>query len=95
MSGVDPFFSDLSGYAAGFLTTAAFLPQVLKTYRSRSARDISLVMYLVFTAGIVLWLIHGLLAGSGPVVAANSVGLLLSVAMVVMKIVFDRSGSGK
>jgi len=95
MFGVDPFFSDLSGYAAGFLTTVAFLPQVLKTYRSRSARDISLVMYLVFTAGILLWLAHGLFVGSGPVVAANSVGLVLSGAMLVMKIVFDRTGSKK
>jgi MtN3 and saliva related transmembrane protein len=91
----DPFYSDLAGYAAGFLTTVAFLPQVLKTYRSRSARDISLTMYLIFTAGIVLWLTHGLLAGSGPVVAANSVGLALSVSMVVMKIVFGRRNPSK
>ncbi len=86
----DPFFSDLFGYAAGMLTTVAFLPQVLKTYRSRSAKDISLAMYIIFSLGIALWLIHGLLVGSGPVVAANSVGLVLSLAMVVMKVVFGR-----
>ncbi len=84
-----PGFSDLAGYAAGVLTTAAFLPQVIKTYRSRSARDISLAMYLIFTAGVVLWLLHGLAVGAGPVVAANSAGLLLSGAMVVMTLVFD------
>lgn len=86
----DPFFSDLFGYAAGILTTVAFLPQVLKTYASRSTRDISLPMYVIFTIGILLWLVHGLLAGSGPVVAANSVGLVLSLSMVVMKVVFGR-----
>ncbi|QLA16426.1 SemiSWEET family sugar transporter [Desulfolutivibrio sulfoxidireducens] len=88
MAAPDPFFSDLTGYAAGVLTTVAFLPQVIKTYATRSARDISLTMYLIFTAGIVLWLIHGLTVGSGPIVAANSVGLVLSGAMVVMKLVF-------
>lgn len=93
MSGVEPLYADLAGYAGGLLTTVAFLPQVVKTYRSRSARDISLGMYLIFTAGILLWLAHGLLSGSGPVVAANSVGLTLSVSMVVMKLVFDRRKS--
>jgi len=90
MPSFDPFLSDLFGYAAGILTTVAFLPQVIKTYASRSARDISLSMYVIFTIGILLWLTHGLLAGSGPVVAANSVGLVLSLAMVVMKVVFGR-----
>ncbi|NMC49129.1 MAG: SemiSWEET transporter [Desulfovibrio sp.] len=88
MSGLDPFFSDVAGYAAGILTTTAFLPQVVKTYRTRSVRDISLAMYLLFTCGILLWLLHGLAVGSGPVVAANSVGLLLSGAMVAMKLAF-------
>jgi MtN3 and saliva related transmembrane protein len=92
MSSLDPFFSDLSGYAAGILTTAAFLPQVIKTYRTRSVRDISLAMYLIFTCGILLWLLHGLAVGSGPVVAANSVGLLLSGSMVAMKLAF---GAGR
>jgi len=90
MATPDPFFSDLFGYAAGMLTTVAFLPQVMKTYASRSARDISLSMYVIFTIGILLWLAHGLLIGSGPVVAANSVGLVLSLAMVIMKVVFGR-----
>jgi MtN3 and saliva related transmembrane protein len=90
MPSFDPFFPDLFGYAAGILTTVAFLPQVIKTYASRSARDISLHMYVIFTIGILLWLVHGLLAGSGPVVAANSVGLVLSLSMVVMKVVFGR-----
>ncbi|MEF3697573.1 SemiSWEET family sugar transporter [Desulfolutivibrio sp.] len=90
MPSFDPFFPDRFGYAAGILTTVAFLPQVIKTYASRSARDISLPMYVIFTIGILLWLVHGLLAVSGPVVAVGSVGLVLSLSMVVMKVVFGR-----
>ena len=78
--------ADSIGYAAGICTTAAFLPQVLKTLRSRSARDISLGMYALLAVGITLWLIHGVQVGAAPVVAANAVTLILVGAMLVMKL---------
>ena len=77
---------DVVGYAAGFLATAAFVPQVAKTYKERSARDISLGMYVLFCAGVGLWLVYGLLIGAWPVVVSNFVTLVLSGAVLVMKL---------
>jgi MtN3 and saliva related transmembrane protein len=76
------------GLVAGLLTTAAFVPQVLQVWKSRSARDLSLPMYLIFTAGVALWLTYGLMTGAVPVIAANAVTLLLAGAVLVMKIRF-------
>ena len=78
--------SDLVGFTAGICTTAAFAPQVVKTLRTRSTRDISLGMYVLLAIGSILWLIHGLQVGSSPVVAANAVTLALVGVMLVMKL---------
>jgi MtN3 and saliva related transmembrane protein len=77
---------DVVGYAAGLLATAAFVPQVAKTFRERSARDISLGMYVLFCTGVGLWLLYGLLIGSWPVILSNFVTLLLSGAVLVLKL---------
>jgi MtN3 and saliva related transmembrane protein len=77
---------DAVGTAAAFLTTVAFVPQVLKIWRSRSAKDISLPMYVVFTVGVALWLVYGLLLGAMPIIIANCVTLALAFAVVVMKL---------
>ena len=76
---------DLVGSLAAFLTTIAFVPQVLKIWRSKSARDISLPMYLSFTAGVALWLVYGVMIASTPIVVANIVTLCLALAVIVMK----------
>jgi MtN3 and saliva related transmembrane protein len=81
-----PHFHDLVGYAAGFLATAAFVPQVAKTFKARSARDISLGMYVLFCAGVALWLAYGLLIASWPVIVSNTVTLVLSGAVLVLKL---------
>ena len=81
-----PQLHDVVGYTAGVLATAAFVPQVAKTFRARSARDISLGMYLLFCAGVGLWLVYGLLIASWPVVISNSVTLVLSGAVLVLKL---------
>ena len=81
---------DTLGLAAGFLTTIAFVPQVLKIWRSGSARDISLPMYLVFTIGVALWLLYGVLTDALPVILANVVTLVLACAVILMKLRFDR-----
>lgn len=80
--------SDLVGFVAGACTTISFLPQVLKAWRTRSTRDISLGMYLLLICGIGLWLVHGFQIGSMPVIAANAVTLVLVIAMVYMKLRF-------
>ena len=78
------------GYAAAALTTSAFIPQVVKSWRSRSTGDLSAAMLVVFTAGIVLWLLYGLALGSLPVVLANGVTLVLSATLVALKLFGSR-----
>jgi MtN3 and saliva related transmembrane protein len=77
---------DLIGAIAGTLTTLAFIPQVIKTWRSGSAEDISLVMFLLFTTGVVLWLIYGIALNALPIIIANSITLLLALTILILKI---------
>jgi MtN3 and saliva related transmembrane protein len=74
------------GFAASFCTTVAFLPQVLRAWRTRSTRDISLGMFLVFSVGILLWLIYGLMVRDAPLTAANAVTLVLAVTILGLKL---------
>jgi len=83
-----PEAQDLVGYIAATLTTLAFLPQLLKTWASRSARDVSLGTFLLFTTGVALWLVYGILAGAWPVIAANAVTLILAGMILAMKLRF-------
>jgi MtN3 and saliva related transmembrane protein len=86
--------NDLIGSVAGTLTTLSFLPQVLKTYRSRSAKDISLVMFLLFSLGVFLWLLYGLSIQSMPIIISNFITLVLSLSILVMKFWFGRKTKG-
>lgn len=81
---------DLLGYVAGALTTAAFVPQLVKTWRSRSAGDLSYGMMAVFSTGVALWLAYGIVLESWPVILANAVTLVLSLAILALKIRFER-----
>ena len=83
----------LIGYAAATMTTISFLPQLIRVVKLRSARDISLGMFLIFTAGTGLWLIYGLLLHSAPVAIANLVTFLLSASILVLKLRFDRDAT--
>ena len=78
--------SEIVGYFAATLTTAAFVPQAWHTFRTKDVRGISLGMYSVFTAGVAGWLVYGLLLGAWPIVIANLVTLALAVAILVMKL---------
>ena len=77
---------DLLGLVAGILTTIAFVPQVVKTWRSRSTRDISLAMSVSFSAGVALWLLYGVAIDSWPIVLANAFTLVLTLAILVLKL---------
>ena len=81
------------GYAAAILTTISFVPQVLKVWRTRSARDVSLGMYSLFTLGIFTWLVYGVLIESWPVILANFVTLVLAGMVLAMKLKFGRRRS--
>jgi MtN3 and saliva related transmembrane protein len=74
------------GFVAAFCTTAAFVPQLVRVLRLRSARDVSLPTFLMFSIGVFLWLLYGLYIGSRPVIASNSVTLILSVSILVLKL---------
>lgn len=80
------------GIAAGCLTTLAYLPQVIQVWRSRSARDVSLGMFVLMVAGLVLWLGYGLLIGSPSLILANAVTLLLAGLVLIGKLRFDKPG---
>jgi len=74
------------GYMAATLTTLSFVPQAVKTIRSRDTRGISLGMYVVFTIGIVAWFVYGLVLGSWPMILANAVTFLLAATILVLKL---------
>jgi MtN3 and saliva related transmembrane protein len=76
----------LVGLAAAFCTTVAFLPQVIQTWRTRSTRDLSLSMFLVFTTGIFLWLVYGLVLRDIPLIAANGTTFVLSGTILYFKL---------
>lgn len=78
--------SDWIGYLAASLTTLAFLPQALHTFRTRDVSGISLGMYTLFTAGVALWLVYGLLLRAWPIIVANAVTLALALAILAMKL---------
>ena len=79
---------DLIGAAAGTLSTIAFVPQAWRIWRTRSARDLSLPMYLIFTTGVALWLAYGLALGAVPIIVCNGVTLLLAGTVLAMKLRF-------
>jgi MtN3 and saliva related transmembrane protein len=76
---------DMVGYGAAFLTTAAFVPQVWKSWHSRDLSGISLPMYAMFTLGVALWLAYGIAIASAPVIVANAVTLILSFSVLWLK----------
>jgi MtN3 and saliva related transmembrane protein len=80
--------TNLVGLAAGFLTTVAFVPQVMKVWKSRSARDVSLATFTAFAIGVALWLAYGILKQEPPIIVWNAVTLVLAVAILAMKLRF-------
>jgi MtN3 and saliva related transmembrane protein len=79
---------DLIGMVAGTLSTVAFVPQVWRVWKTRSAHDLSLPMYLIFTAGVALWFVYGLLLGALPIILCNGLTLLLAGTVLAMKLKF-------
>lgn len=80
--------ANILGLVAGSLTTLAFMPQVVKIWRTRSAEDISTFMFLLFSTGVFLWLLYGILVDALPVIIANGITLVLSLAVLVLKFRF-------
>ena len=79
-------FMTYIGFFAAFCTTIAFLPQAIKVYKTKSTKDISLYMFLIFTIGVLSWLIYGLIINDWPVILANAVTLILSFFILIYKL---------
>jgi MtN3 and saliva related transmembrane protein len=77
---------DYAGYAAALCTTGAYIPQVLKVWRTRATQDISLKMFLVLVTGLALWLTYGISRGEWPIILANSVTLCLASTILFFKL---------
>ncbi len=78
------------GTVAAICTTIASVPQLVHVWRRKSAADISLGMYLFYSLGVLLWLIYGIRIDSRPVIEANAVTLVLSLAILLLKLRYDR-----
>jgi len=77
---------DTLGFVAGALTTAAFIPQVLKSRQTRDLSGISLRMYSLFTAGVALWLLYGIALANRPIILWNLVTLVLAGGVLILKL---------
>lgn len=75
----------ITGYIAGTLTTVSFIPQVVRAWKLKETRDISLAMLILFALGIFLWTLYGFWVASLPIIAANVVTLLLILVLLALK----------
>lgn len=78
--------TNITGLVAAALTTVSFLPQVIKILKTRHTKDISLLMYIVFTTGVLLWLIYGILLKEMPIIIGNGITLIFVIIVLVFKI---------
>jgi MtN3 and saliva related transmembrane protein len=78
--------TDFVGSFAAACTTLAFIPQAVQSYRTRDLSGISLPMYSIFTAGVAMWLVYGLLKQDWPIIIANVITVALSAMILVLKI---------
>ena len=83
---IEEFIINYIGFFAAFCTTIAFVPQAIKVYKSKSTKDISLYMFLIFTIGVLSWLIYGIIISNLPVILANAVTLALSLFILIYKL---------
>lgn len=88
-------FIPILGYVAALLTTISFLPQAIKTIREKNTEGISLVMYSLFTGGVLMWLVYGLFVKDTPIIVANSITLMLAVTILALKIKYSTIAKNK
>ena len=87
MNTINPI--DILGLVAGTLTTVAFVPQLVKVWRSKSAKDISYIMFILFIIGIILWEIYGWEIHSLPIILFNVITFILGSAILTLKFIFE------
>ena len=83
-------FVNVLGYVAGAITALTFLPQVIKTWREKSAKDISLLMFLIAAANEILWIVYGVLKSDWVIILTNAVVLAMSLTMIILKFRYNK-----
>ena len=83
-------YIDLFGFLAAFLTTIAFLPQLYKTWQTKSAEDVSLIMLIMFLSGLVCWIIYGTRIHSTPIIVANVVTFIFNFSILILKLSYNK-----
>ena len=81
---------DILGYLSATFTTIAFLPQIIKTIKTKSAKDVSMGMFVFFTTGVFLWIIYGALTNTMPLIIANTVTFCLAITQIILKIKYAK-----
>jgi MtN3 and saliva related transmembrane protein len=79
-------YTDLLGFLAGCLTTSAFVPQVIKTWKTKSTQDLSLSMWSAFFVGVLCWLVYGFILESFPIILTNFVTIFLAGTILFLKL---------
>ena len=78
------------GFVAAFLTTVAFLPQLIRTFTTKSADDVAFAMLITFLVGLVFWIIYGWQTHSPPVIIANIITFILNFSILVLKFIYQK-----
>ena len=86
-------YIDLFGFLAALLTTIAFLPQLYKTWKTKSADDVSLIMLILFITGLICWIIYGLKIQSIPILVANVVTFIFNFSILILKLSYNKKNN--
>ena len=84
------FSVEFFGYFAAILTTLAFLPQLIKTLKTKKAEDVSLITLIMFLTGVMSWIIYGYKISSTPILVANIITFILNLFILIFKITFSK-----
>lgn len=79
-------YIDILGYAAGILVVVSLLPQAIKSWKTKSTKDISLIRYIIYILGLILWITYAIIIHNNPVTLMNSIGLVLALSILFLKI---------
>ena len=86
-------YIDLFGFSAASLTTIAFLPQLYKTWRTKSAEDVSLITLILFLTGLICWIIYGLKINSIPILVANVITFIFNFSILILKVSYNKKNN--
>ena len=78
--------TDIIGYIAGILIITSLIPQIIKSWRTKSTTDLSLTRYLIYVTGVVMWLIYGIVITNNPMIIMNTINLTLALSVVYLKL---------